>query len=85
MFLKKLELLNFRNYDNLCLDFSENKTLFIGKNAQGKTNILEAIYYLSNLKSKRASKDSELVFWDESVSKIKAQVSKFPYCIICKK
>ena len=76
MFLKKLELLNFRNYDNLCLDFSENKTLFIGKNAQGKTNILEAIYYLSNLKSKRASKDSELVFWDESVSKIKAQVSK---------
>lgn len=76
MFLKKLELLNFRNYDNFCLNFSENKTLFVGKNAQGKTNILEAVYYLSNLKSKRASKDSEIVLWDENICKIKAQILK---------
>lgn len=76
MFLKKLELINFRNYDNFCLDFCENKTLFIGKNAQGKTNILESVYYLSNLKSKRALKDSELILWDENISKIKSQITK---------
>ena len=49
MKINKLELVNFRNYKNLNLDFDSNKILIIGKNAQGKTNILESIYYISSL------------------------------------
>lgn len=76
MFLQKLELNNFRNYKKFSLDFREQKTLFTGQNAHGKTNILEAIYYLSILKSKRAQKDSELVFWEQDFCRIKADVLK---------
>jgi len=76
MFLQKLELNNFRNYQEFSLNFCEKKTLFTGKNAHGKTNILEAIYYLSTLKSKRALKDTELIFWDKDFVKIKAEVLK---------
>lgn len=76
MFLQKLELNNFRNYKEFSLDFNEQKTLFIGENAHGKTNILEAIYYLSILKSIRAQKDSELVFWEQDFCKIKADILK---------
>ena len=42
-------------------EFSKNKTLFVGKNAQGKTNLLEAVYYLSALNSSRIKKDKELI------------------------
>jgi len=76
MFLQKLKLNNFRNYKEFNLDFSEKKTLFIGKNAHGKTNILEAIYYLSILKSQRAQKDSELILWDQDFCRIQADVLK---------
>jgi len=57
--LKSIRLQNFRNYEKLELELSEGN-IFIGKNAQGKTNILEAIYLLSNTKSFR-SKDSALI------------------------
>ena len=76
MFLQKLKLNNFRNYKEFDLDFSEKKTLFIGKNAHGKTNILEAIYYLSILKSKRAQKETELILWEQEFCRIKAEVLK---------
>ena len=51
MILKKLELKNFRNYENLELEFSDRLNIIIGNNAQGKTNILESIYFLSVTKS----------------------------------
>ena len=51
MEIKKLKLLNFRNYDNLELEFTKKNTIFIGNNAQGKTNILEAVYVLGLTKS----------------------------------
>lgn len=76
MFLKKLELLNFRNYKTCSIDFPANKTILVGKNAQGKTNILEAIYYLATLSSFRVSSDSELIHWGESSAKIKADIVK---------
>ena len=76
MFLQKLELNNFRNYKEFSLDFNEKKTLFIGQNAHGKTNILEAIYYLSILKSQRAQKDSELIQWEQEFCRVKAEVLK---------
>lgn len=76
MFLKELELVNFRNYKNLRVNFPCQKTIFIGKNAQGKTNILEAIYYLATLSSFRASNDSELITWDEGFSRIHSGICK---------
>ena len=47
MFLNEISLVNFRNYSNLNLNFDKNINIFIGNNAQGKTNILESIYFLS--------------------------------------
>ncbi len=76
MFLKKLKLNNFRNYESLDLNFDTEKTLLVGQNAQGKTNILEAVYYLSGLSSKRAQKDAELVFWDHNFCRIDAEILK---------
>ncbi|MBQ8635044.1 AAA family ATPase, partial [bacterium] len=54
MFIKKLGIKNFRNYSDIEVEFNSKKILFIGKNAQGKTNLLESIYYLSTLDSLRA-------------------------------
>jgi DNA replication and repair protein RecF len=59
--IKSLKLVGFRNYLELSLGFNPSKTIIIGKNAQGKTNLLEVIQILSHLKSRRASKDSELI------------------------
>ena len=63
MFLKSLKLLNFRNYESLELLFNKKKTVIVGGNAQGKTNLVEAIYFLASLDSPRASNDSEYVLW----------------------
>lgn len=76
MFLKKLELKNFRNYKSLKVDFKSNITLITGKNAQGKTNLLEAIQYLSSLNSIRAKTDNELILWGENFSAIQANLVK---------
>lgn len=76
MFLNRLKLTNFRNYDNAELVFDAKKTLIIGKNAQGKTNLLEAIYYLSNLKTFRAKNDNELMFWDKDFFQLKCGLDK---------
>ena len=61
MYLKGLNLINFRNYETLYLEFNPKINLLIGKNGQGKTNIVEAIYLLSFGKSFRTSKDKELI------------------------
>ena len=76
MFIKSIELKNYRNYKDLKLEFSKEKILLIGKNAQGKTNLLEAMYYLSCLNSARAKTDSELIMWNEPAAKLKALVLK---------
>lgn len=76
MFLNKLQLKNFRNYENCLIEFKKDKSLIIGKNAQGKTNILEAIYYLSSLKSKRAKSDNEMIKWNEENCFIKGEIKK---------
>ncbi len=77
MFIKKLEIKNFRNYSDVNVEFNSNKILFIGKNAQGKTNLLEAVYFLSSLNSLRAKTDSELIRWGETYADIKADIHKF--------
>lgn len=76
MFVKTLKLLGFRNYLNAEIEFSAPKTIIIGKNAQGKSNLLEVIQILSHMRSRRASKDSELVNFELDQAVIHAQASK---------
>ena len=76
MFLNSIKLNNFRNYEILEHNFSKRKTLFVGKNAQGKTNLLEAVYYLSALNSNRIKKDSELIKFGAESSSISALCTK---------
>ncbi|MDH7487405.1 MAG: DNA replication/repair protein RecF [Anaerolineae bacterium] len=63
MRLQRLSLTNFRNFARLTLDFPRPITLLQGDNAQGKTNLLEAIYYLATSRSPRASTEREVVNW----------------------
>jgi len=76
LFLKSLKLLNFRNYEQLELNFNSNITLFTGKNAQGKTNILEAIYLSCTGRSHRTQKDKEMIQWKFETGFIKTEVLK---------
>ena len=61
MFLKHLELKNFRNYKDINLDLNCGLILFLGSNGAGKTNLLESVYYLSNGKSHRSATQSDLI------------------------
>lgn len=61
MNVKDIRLINFRNYDNIYLKFNPNVNIFIGKNAQGKTNLLEAIYMCAYGKSFRTNKNREII------------------------
>lgn len=64
MYLDHLSLTNFRSYRRLELALSPGPTLLYGANAQGKTNLLEAIYYLATTRSHHAEQDSQLLNWD---------------------
>ena len=73
MKVKNLKLENFRNISNLNLEFDEEINIICGENAQGKTNIIEALWLFSGAKSFRNSKDQELIKFGENVAKISAQ------------
>jgi DNA replication and repair protein RecF len=74
MILNKIFINNFRNYSKLELDFNKKINIFIGNNAQGKTNILESIYVLSITKSHRCNKDLFLIKNDELFTKISGEI-----------
>ncbi len=76
MHIRHIELTDFRNYQSLRLDFHENVNLILGNNAQGKTNLLEAIYITSMGRSFRTSRDSDLVRFDCPAAKIWAEAEK---------
>jgi len=76
MFLKKLKLLNYRNYDFSEINFTSQKTVLLGKNAQGKTNLLESIYYLATLSSFRGNSDRDLINWKSSSAFLSAELIK---------
>ncbi|MFA5602315.1 MAG: DNA replication/repair protein RecF [Bacilli bacterium] len=76
MILKKLLLQNFRNYKKIEIDFFKNINIFYGNNAQGKTNILEAIYILALTKSFRTQFDNEILKFDSNSSKITGMFEK---------
>ncbi len=74
MILKKIFLTNFRNYSKIELNFNNKINIFIGNNAQGKTNILESIYVLSITKSHRCNKDLFLIKNNELFTKISGDI-----------
>ena len=83
MIIESVELLNYRNYGQLHMDFDPGTNVLYGDNAQGKTNILEAIYLCSTTKSHKGSKDREIVRFGEEESHIKMMVRRdgIPYRI----
>ncbi len=70
MKVKNLEIQNFRNISNLNLNFDDEINVICGENAQGKTNIIEALWLFSGAKSFRNSKDNEFIKFGESRAKI---------------
>lgn len=76
MRLLELKLTNYRNCRDLSLNLNSGKILIIGKNAQGKTNILESIYFLSALKSPRISNNIEIINFNAETAEIEAELVK---------
>ena len=76
MKIESLKLKDFRNYDLLQIDFDASTNIFYGNNAQGKTNILEAVYLSGTTKSHRGTKDKDLIRFGENESHIEAIVEK---------
>ena len=76
MKLTNLQLQNFRNYESVQLEFTDGVHVFIGENAQGKTNLMESIYALAMTKSHRTTNDKELIRWNKEFATIKGTVEK---------
>lgn len=76
MKITNISLHNFRNYTDLWLDFHSQLNIFLGRNAQGKTNILESIYFLALTRSHRTHQDRELIRWGESEMKVTGTIEK---------
>ena len=76
MKIKSLKLKNYRNYETLSLNFDDAANIFYGDNAQGKTNILEAIYMTGTTKSHRGAKDREMIRFGCDESHLETLVSK---------
>lgn len=74
MIIERLQLTNYRNYESLNLEFSPKINVFIGENAQGKTNVMESIYVLAMAKSHRTTNDKELIRWNTDYGKIEGDV-----------
>ena len=76
MIIKSLELKDYRNYNNLNITFSNGTNILYGENAQGKTNILEAIYLCGTTKSHRGSKDREIIQFSEEEAHVRITLEK---------
>ena len=72
MYLKNLELKNYRNYEHVKLEFDKSSILLVGNNGNGKTNLLESIHYLSTGRSHRTHIQDELIKWGSDFSLIRA-------------
>lgn len=83
MVIESIELKNYRNYDELHMDFNQGTNILYGDNAQGKTNILESIYVCATTKSHRGSKDRDMIHFNRDESHIKLNIRKddVPYRI----
>ena len=77
MLIRSIQLRNYRNYDNLALDFAPDINVFLGANAQGKTNIIEAVYYASLGRSHRTHQDQELIRWEQPAASVHLRFARF--------
>ena len=86
MVIKSLKLKNYRNYELLNLTFDPKTNILYGDNAQGKTNILEALYLSGTTKSHRGTKDRDLIQFGREESHLETVVEKngvlFQICIL---
>lgn len=76
MVIKSIKLEHFRNYESLDLDFEKGTNILYGDNAQGKTNVLEAIYLSATTKSHKGSKDKEIINFDKEEAHIRTILDK---------
>lgn len=76
MIIKSLELSQFRNYESLNLQFDKGTNILYGDNAQGKTNILEAIYLSATTKSHKGSKDKDIIRFGQAEGHIRTYLEK---------
>ena len=76
MFIKNLKLKNFRNYKDEYIEFSPGKNIIYGLNGHGKTNIIEALYFLQSGKSYRSLKDSETIRFGEDFAVVESEFEK---------
>lgn len=76
MIIKSIELADYRNYDSLKLQFDKGTNILYGDNAQGKTNILEAIFVAATTKSHKGSKDREIIRFDREEAHIRTYLEK---------
>ena len=81
--IESIELKNYRNYKELHMEFNQGTNILYGDNAQGKTNILEAVYVCCTSKSHKSAKDRDIIRFDQDESHIKLQIRKnnVPYRI----
>jgi DNA replication and repair protein RecF len=76
MYIKEISLRDFRNYESLDVQFHNKVNIFLGQNAQGKTNLLESIYITSMGKSFRTGKDRDMVRFGSEFFRVKATAVK---------
>ncbi len=76
MYIKEIELKDFRNYESLDAQFHKNVNIFLGQNAQGKTNLLESIYITSMGKSFRTGKDRDMIKFGSDFFRVKTTAVK---------
>ena len=81
MYIKNLKIENFRNYEVEEINFIPKINIIYGNNAQGKTNILEAIFYGSLGRSFRTNKDKDLIKFEELFSNIDISYFKYRDCL----
>ena len=76
MYIESVQLKNFRNYDSLELDLAQGTNIFYGNNAQGKTNILEALYLCGTTKAHKGSRDKDMIQFGKDESHIRMMVKR---------
>lgn len=76
MKIRNISLMNYRNYNQLNIELGKDVNVFQGENAQGKTNILESIYYCAFGRSHRTNKVKDLIMWDKKNAQIRVYIEK---------
>ena len=79
MWISNINLNNFRNYTNEKVDFDPGINIFLGDNAQGKTNLLESLYYLANATSFKKARDKDIISFAKESMKLRGLIRKEEY------